>query len=183
MWGLMGGGMQRVNRKIASSNFLSVTQHVDDGIDGEFPIRVILHLAFPDDAHTPSHLEQPIYAPAIPGDIGGELRLPETGRGLRRCRMSTSAMAMPEAAVDENGKHSTAENNVRPSRQVLGMQAVANASGTQCTAELDLRQCVLASYAGHHLGTAEGLASACWHPAQIERPSDRRIPRLAIKGD
>lgn len=48
-------------------------------------------------------------------------------------------MAVPEAAVDENRLAAAGENDIRPSGQVLAMEAIAVAHGVETAADNHLR--------------------------------------------
>ena len=59
---------------------------------------------------------------------------------------------MPEAAIDENERFPGAQHDVRPTRKVLGMQAVAEPRGMQDAADGKLGAGILTLDATHHRG-------------------------------
>lgn len=58
----------------------------------------------------------------IPPDIRFEFLPPEHGVALRRVCISASRMAMPETAVNEDGKSVAGENDVGTTRQIATME-------------------------------------------------------------
>lgn len=62
----------------------------------------IFQLTLPDDQRAPSQPAQGPEGAAVPSPIAGDFRAPEFGPALRG-GTPTAGMAVPEAAVDENG--------------------------------------------------------------------------------
>ena len=64
-----------------------------------------------------------------------------------------AVMAMPEAAIDENKRIPGPQDDVGPTREVFGVQAVAESRGMQDAADGKLGAGVLALDAGHNIRT------------------------------
>lgn len=74
--------------------------------------KILFYLTFPDDDYPPSFGFQLFFDAGIPGDVAGELLLPELGIVLRIGEVAVRA-AMPETTIDENRHLTTRIANVR----------------------------------------------------------------------
>jgi hypothetical protein len=61
-------------------------------------------------------------------------------------------MAMPEAAMDEDGELAAGQDDVGPAGQVLAMKPKADAESVQEAADRAFRRRILAAHGGHDAG-------------------------------
>lgn len=79
-----------------------------------------------------------------------ELLLPERLPCLWDRRVEAARMAVPEAAMHEEGQPVTRQDQVGRSRKVLAMKAKAVPKGMEVPAQEQLRLGITASDASHH---------------------------------
>lgn len=118
-------------------------------------------LAFPDDGRVPACLAEGDRVAFVAGGIGGEFGLPEVVVSGGGGSEGAVAVAVPEAAVDEDGEAAWSEADVGLSGEVAAVQAVAEAHGCEGAAHGEFRGGVRAADAGHigrPLGWGEAVA-------------------------
>jgi hypothetical protein len=91
----------------------------------------VLGLAFPNDEHPESRPLEFLCNPCIPASVRGELLEPEVAVPPWGGRTEAPAMAMPEAAVNEDGPASRAIRDVGRTRQVTIANSVAMTQASQ----------------------------------------------------
>ena len=82
--------------------------------------------------------------------------------------------------MHEYGQPGSAHNNVQSPRQILRMEAVADATASKKTSEHQLRHGVTPLYAGHDLRTTQ-CGTAFGHVDEMDLSQDGAIPILAIE--
>ena len=134
---------------------------VEDALEVAGELFRLAGLAFPEDGRVPARLAEGGCVAFIAGGIGGEFGLPEVvvpgGGGSERA----VAVAVPEAAVDEDGKAARAEADVRFPGEVAAVEAVAEAHGCEGAAHGEFWCGVRAADAGHvgrPLGRGDAVA-------------------------
>lgn len=110
-----------------------------------------LELTFPDGEHRPTEPAQLSRDPAIARDVRGELLLPEPHSGGRRRRVSTSRMAVPEAAMDEDDRVEPGQDQIRGPWQVPDVQPEAVAEPVDDRTDHPLGTGVPTADRGHDL--------------------------------
>lgn len=85
--------------------------------------RILAKSALPDHGNAPARVLQRLDSPMVSSPIGGELLQPELRPGAGKPKQPTILMAMPEAAIDEHNSRPLRENDVWPTREVLGVQS------------------------------------------------------------
>lgn len=106
-------------------------------------------LALPNNLDTPARPSQGADGREIAGDVFRELVAPERDAALGARSELTSSMAVPEAAVHEDGQFARPENQIGTTREVSPMQSVARTHATADRPDHMLRSSVPASYARH----------------------------------
>jgi len=111
----------------------------------------------PDGRHAPSLIKQRRANGSVPCNIRLELRLPEFRSGRRGSGVAAPCMAMPEAAIDEDGRPVFCHDQVRASRYAANMKPVPEAAPMQGPAKDHLWLRVFPPYPGHHSGTSSSV--------------------------
>src|SRR5689334_16803847 len=88
----------------------------------ELPQPSPLYIAFPDYQHLPTLLPEGRLRQLVARHIRSKLSQPERGIGLWRIGKPASAVAMPEASVNENRRACAGEHDVRPASQPFRVQ-------------------------------------------------------------
>lgn len=99
----------------------------------------LLQLAFPDDQNAPAEALQFSKAGSVTRHIAGDLGAPVAGIGRWHTGAPRAIVAMPEAAMDEDGFVAGWENQVGRAWQALAVEAVAVAHAMQQPAHHHLR--------------------------------------------
>jgi hypothetical protein len=104
---------------------------------------------FPDDSDTPPHYQQLVDLLSVPFHIPVDLAAPELGI---RCRPPErgAVVVMPKAPVDHYHRPIPSEHDVRPTGEVLGMQAEAETCVVQQRTNDNFRSGVRLPDPGHH---------------------------------
>lgn len=105
-------------------------------------------LALPEGEHTPAEGGKGGGVGRIAGLIAGNLRPPEIDSGLRELAVS-AAMAVPEAAMHEDGEAMPWKHDIRLSGQVLAVETKAIPEAEESAAHGQFRAGVLAFYRLH----------------------------------
>jgi hypothetical protein len=82
-------------------------------------------------------------------DVAGDLIPPVLLIASRHPAPST-AVPVPEAAVDENGELQSSERDVGITRDVLNVRLEPQASGMQCLGNSKFRRCAFRQYLTHN---------------------------------
>jgi hypothetical protein len=134
---------------------------VEDALEVAGELFPLSGLAFPDDGWVPARLAEGGHVAFVAGGIGGEFGLPEVVvSGGCGCEGAV-VVAVPEAAVDENGEAAWTEGDVGFPGEVAAVEAVAEAYGCEGAAHGEFRGGVRAADAGHvgrPLGRGEAVA-------------------------
>lgn len=131
---------------------------LEDRVHGQSQHEGIRDLAFPYHGHGPARGLQPIDRTTVPRDVRIELGLPERRGGLGQGDATTSRMAMPEAAMDEDGQSHSGHYDVGGSGKAADLRAISHAGKPQGLTECDLGSRVAAAYAGHDLRSVHRAA-------------------------
>ena len=99
---------------------------------------VRLDLALPGDEDPPSIAREPFLNALVPGDVGGELRLPELLAGLGGIGLP-AAVPVPEAPVYEDRLPTFGKNDVGPARKAADVDAKPIAQGMKRSPHEELR--------------------------------------------
>ena len=139
---------------------------VEDALELAGEVFRLAGLAFPDDGRVPAHFAEGGRVAFVAGGIGGEFGLPEVVvSGGSGCEGAV-VVAVPEAAVDEDGEAAWAEADVGFPGEVAAVEAVAQAHGGEGAAHREFRGGVRAADAGHvgrPLGWGEAVARGGWN--------------------
>ena len=100
-------------------------------------------LALPAHERLPAEFVEFLQSCFIAYDILFQLRFPVIEPGFGELSLGAS-VAVPEAAVDENRLAPASEHYIRPTGQVLAMEAIAVSHGVKTTPDDHLRPCVTA---------------------------------------
>jgi hypothetical protein len=115
-----------------------------------FECRQVVGLAFPHDMRTPSECGQRLLYLAVARDIAVKFGLPEFNAALG-CVGETAAMvAMPEAAMNQNGGPSAREDNVGSAGKIAPVKSESNAEPVQDTPDGNLGSGILLPDPRHH---------------------------------
>lgn len=106
--------------------------------------------ALPHRCHAPSRFQQLRLHLPIPSDIGFELGCPELSSGRWRRGVPALFMPMPVAAVHEDHGIVFRQNQIRPSNDVLRVQAISESSRMQGAAQSEFGLRVLPPDPRHH---------------------------------
>ena len=99
---------------------------------GDGGVSVLLRqLAFPNGDDGPGEGVKALGVEFVTGDVGGDLFLPETGVGLWFHVFGTAAVAVPEAAVDEDDGAELGQHEVGLSGKALVVESVPVTSAPQ----------------------------------------------------
>ena len=112
-----------------------LTDFTLDPCDGLFQ-NALLQLTFPDNDNVPSLSLQLTPHFLIPLLISGNLSCPELCVGLWDFVITTALMAMPKAAVNEDGCAVLCEDNIRSARKALDIHPIAEAPMPERITEL-----------------------------------------------
>lgn len=118
-------------------------------------------VAFPYDQHLPPKLLQFSPIAGVAGLVLGQFLLPEPGPGGWLHPAVPTAVAVPEASVDEDYLPASRKNEVGCSRQIAPVQAVPVAQGMQHASDNQLRLGVLASDTRHAVASLLGCQHIC----------------------
>jgi hypothetical protein len=113
-------------------------------------------LALPDDLDAPAQVDELLRHPAIPGDVGRELGLPELGSRLGVGAATTSFVPVPEAAMNEHRHLMFRKYEIRPARQIGAMQPKPQAASMGQTPHCQFRTSVLPPDAPHQSASVLG---------------------------
>lgn len=116
----------------------------------EFRGRVAPEAAFPHHGNPPPRGAQCSDIPAVPLDVGDELRLPEFGSSGRVGRVSALRVTMPETTMDEHDRSPARQDQIRPARQRSVMKPVSIAPAMKRAPEDEFGPRVPTTYPGHH---------------------------------
>lgn len=112
----------------------------------------MLEPALPDHQNTPPQGMKPRVGSVVSSDVATELLLPEPLPRLRRSRVEATSMAVPEAAMNENGQPVTRQHQVGGPRKVLAMKAKAVPKRMEVPPQEQLRLGITAFDTSHHAG-------------------------------
>jgi hypothetical protein len=104
----------------------------------------VVRLTLPEGEHTPAQGFDRGCIRRIAGLVAGDLRPPKIESGLRELAVS-AAVAVPEAAMHEDGEAMPGKHDIRLSGQVLAVQAKAIAKTEESAAHDQFGAGVLAS--------------------------------------
>jgi len=102
--------------------------------------------------HAPCTLQKVSTNGAVPSNVCSEFRLPELGAGRWAGGVTAPFMAVPEAAMNKDGRVILRENEVRSPLKVFCMQPIAEAASVHRPTERQFGLGVLPSDSGHHPG-------------------------------
>ena len=106
----------------------------------------------------------------------GDLSLPEFDVRRREATLS-AIMAVPETAVNEDGRRILRQHDVGFARKIFAVKAKSKAESVEIAAKADFGLRVLGSDTGHNLASF-GLVENVGHSTTPERfPSDRSFRR------
>jgi hypothetical protein len=126
-----------------------------------FECRQVIGLTFPNDMRTPSQIGERLLYLAVARDIAVKFGFPEFSTALGRVGETAAWVAMPEAAMNQNGDPSARQDDVGSARKVATVEPEAQAQLVQNSPNGDL-------------GGGIPLPDSCHHSASLRR--DRLIP-------
>ena len=116
-------------------------------------ITVLLgEFAFPNGDDGPGEGVEALGVEFVAGDVGGDFLLPEGGVGLWFHVLGTTAVAVPEAAVDEDDGAVLGQHEVGGAGESAVIEPVAVATSPQFAPDGPLRTGVPGTDAGHVVG-------------------------------
>ena len=141
-------------RELATSNFLIKSLDLDVSLASPSPcgelaadgVRVAADSAFPDDRNAPAATHQRRNRHLVTLLVAPQFLVLEIGAGLGKPKVAAASMTMPKAAMHKHHCLPLAQNQVRSSRQPLGVQAVSETGAPEPVSYQQFRAGALAPY-------------------------------------
>lgn len=129
-------------------------------------ICILAEFAFPDGDDGPGEGVEALGVEFVAGDVAGYLFFPESGVRLGFDVLGATAVAVPEAAVDEDDGAVLGQDEVGGAGEALVIEPVPVALVPQCVPDGPLWACVPGTDAGHVVGTLRGSCHFTIKPRQ-----------------
>ena len=144
----------------------------------------IAGFAFPYGARGPAQLFQRGGRRCVAGHVAGDLGLPVGAVGLRHAGAARTVVAVPEAAVHEEGDAAGGEDEVRLAGQVGAVEAEAQAERVGGAADGEFGRGVLRLHRAHHGGALRGVEDV-GHRLRVRGScselAERRAPESIVR--
>ncbi|MDQ1154301.1 signal transduction histidine kinase [Brevundimonas sp. SORGH_AS 993] len=136
----------------------------------------IAQRAFPHDQNAPARLGQVGRVPGVAGAVALDLGDPVVGVGLGLSRAARAVVAVPEAAVDEQGRTSPLHHHVGPTRQAAAAQPIADPGRAQESAHGQFRRRIAALHATHDGAALLGAEDVRTHLLSVQATASPPAP-------